>query len=816
MKRVLALALMTGVFSFPLAARAADEPATTVDPLVVVAPAPLGGGVSLSRLGETISSVGAEDIAKTGSLSVTDVLERNIPGVNVSDTQGNPFTGDVNYRGFTASALQGLPQGLAVYLNGQRLNEAFGDTMNWDLIPQAAISQIELVSSNPAFGLNALGGALALRTRDGFSWQGVEATAEGGAFGTQTGSLQGGWNNDHYSAYGVIDGGKIDGWRPNANASVARSFADFGAKFTGGEVHLVGGVSDSRLGVVGPTPVDLLADNRRAIFTFPQSSHNQARFVALNGVYDLGGGWSAQGGAHIRRFLQAHLDGNDGNFLNCGSTGPLANTLCLESDGFPSTIPAAEFQILNASGAPIPCPVSTVDADGCRNQLNPADGPRLPFGTLDRTWTTSNTNGASLQFANNNKVFGRKNSLTVGGAYDASDIHFRSNSTLAVIDPTLLVTTTNYPLPNITGAVPGLGQIIHSGPDVAYGPANLAITTKNTGLFAANTLDLTPALSLTVGGRYNSETVDLKDLTGVNPSLTGNHRFSRFNPAANLAWRTGHQTFYAGYSETNRAPTPLELGCSDPDKPCLLENSLVSDPPLKQVTSRTWEAGTRGSHDLQNLGLAWSASAFATDNSDDIVSLASNLAGRGFFANVPKTRRTGFEGQINFDTSKWNAFIGYSDVIATYQFTGTLSSPNNPQADANGDIAISPGDRMGGIPEQRFKAGLDVKITPALTVGADTQYTGSQYFIGDEGNDNPKLPGYWQVDARADYALNKKVSLFVRISNLFNTDYASYGVYFDAGGVQKIRPQPFSPDPAEESVTPGAPRAIYLGLKATF
>ncbi|MEI7932202.1 MAG: TonB-dependent receptor plug domain-containing protein, partial [Alphaproteobacteria bacterium] len=430
MKRILALALLaaSGMASV---AMAQEGETTALEDLIVVAPSPLGGGVSLSRLGETISSVGSEELAKTGSLSIGDALQQNISGVNVSDTQGNAFTGDVNYRGFTASALQGLPQGLAVYLNGQRLNEAFGDTMNWDLIPQVAIAQIDLVTSNPAFGLNAIGGALSLRTRDGFGFHGLDASAQTGAFGTQIGTLQGGWSNNTTSLYAAVDGGKIDGWRPNGGSSVARAFGDLGYKTAKSEVHVVAGVSDTRLGVVGPTPVDLLEDDRKAIFTFPQTSHNNARFAAANGKLTLDDHWSLQGGVHTRRFQQTHLDGNDGDFERCAATGPMANTLCLVRDGFPTSIPDAEFQLLTPVGAPIACPVSNVDADGCRNQISSLDGPRVPYGTLDRTATNTTTAGASLQLSNNAKLGERKNSLNVGGAYDSSDIRFNSHSTLA-------------------------------------------------------------------------------------------------------------------------------------------------------------------------------------------------------------------------------------------------------------------------------------------------------------------------------------------------------------------------------------------------
>ncbi len=815
MKRVLALGLLASVMILPAMALAQEPDTTVVDELIVVSPAPLGGGVALNRLGETISTVGGEELNQTGSASFTDALNRNISGISVTDTQGNAFTGDVNYRGFSASPLQGLPQGLAVYLGGQRLNEAFGDTMNWDLIPQAAIGRVDLVTNNPAFGLNALGGALVLRTRDGFEFQGIDATAETGAFASQIGAIQGGWSNSTNSLYGAVDGGKSDGWRPESGSSVARVFIDVGHKLENGEIHFVGGVSNTHLGVVGPTPVDLLEDDRRTIFTFPQTTHNNSQFAAINGQLKLSGDWSVQGGVHTRKFTQSHVDGNDGDFERCASTGPLANTLCLEDDGFSSTIDDEEFQILDENDNPIPCPVSNIDTNGCRNRISSVDGPRVPYGTIDRTATTTTTTGVTFQLTNDADFSGRKNSLNIGGSYDSSDIHFRSSSTLGLITPDLEVITDNYPLPNIPGTVPGLGHVIHSGPDVAYGPADLAVSTTTSGLFASDTIDITPDLSLTLGGRYNSQDVELKDLTGFSPSLNSSHTFSRFNPAINLAWRSGKQVIYGGYSETNRAPTPLELGCSDPDRPCLLENSLVADPPLKQVTSRTWEVGGRGGGDIDMLTFRWAASFFNTENDDDIVSLASTLAGRGYFANVPKTRRTGYDAQVNVGTGMWTMFVGYSHVDATYEFTGLLPSPNNPEADDDGNIEINPGDHLGGIPTNRLKIGGDATFGK-LTVGFDAQNNGSQFLVGDEGNDNDKLPSYWVAQARVDYAVTDKVSLFVRVENLFNEDFASFGTYFDEDGVAKVRPRVLPVDPEEQTLTLGAPRAIYFGLRAKY
>lgn len=805
-------------------AAAEDEAAqtTNLSEVVVTAPSPGAVGIDPSRSGTTSYVVTGQDFGRTGSLSVTEALERYLPGVNVSDTQGNALTGDVNYRGFTASPLQGTPQGLAVYLNGQRLNEPFGDTVNWDLVPQAAINGAQLVTNNPAFGLNALGGSLNLITRDGFSYRGADAQVEGGSFGSWTGAVQGGVGNDKVGAYLAVDGGHEDGWRPQSGSQVVRGYGDIGFKLPKGELHLTAGASDTRVGVVGPTPIDLVDADRSAIFTWPQTTHNQSQFLALTGSTKLGSGWSAQGGLHWRGFSQAHVDGNDGDFEQCGAA--IGAFLCLEDDAFPSPIrpPAIQFEVLDQNNNPIPCPtlVSTAtDTRGCRNRINAADGPRIPYGTIDRTWTATQTWGASLQASNETPWFDHKNTLVIGAAYDKSYIHFHSNSTLGLITPDLEVVTTYYPLPNVTAAgVPGLGSVIHAGNAVAYGPADVRVDTSNIGVYFSDTFDLTEALSITVGGRNNYQTDNLLDLTGTSPSVTGNHKFTRFNPAVNLAWRTGIGTVFGGYAETNRAPTPLELGCSDPNKPCLLENSLVADPPLNQVVSKSFEIGLRGDRPFNGGTASWTVSLFTTQNDNDIVALASALNGRGYYANVPKTNRAGGEAELRYDTKIWGAFINASTVSAEYRFNGTLASPNNPQADGNGNIDITSGDKIGGIPKVRVKFGGEVRPFERLTLGADVDYTSSQYFSGDESNDpaNEKLPSYWNANLRVDYALNSRISVFGRIANVFNNDFATFGTYFDSDGVQKVRPQPLPANADERTITPAAPRAFYLGLKAKF
>ncbi|CAN5264690.1 TonB-dependent receptor [soil metagenome] len=801
MKRALVVFLLASATA--TAAYAAEEQGQDVAELVVVSPTTGAGGVERDKLGYTVETLKGEDFREASALSVTEGLNRRFAGINVSDTQGNPFAGDISFHGFTASALQGTPQGIAVYVNGDRLNEAFGDTVNWDLIPQVAISRADIFTNNPTYGLNAIGGAIAIRMKDGFNGQGLRASGEGGSFGFRSGSIDGGIGNDRYGLYLALDGGQDDGWRQLSDSKVWRGYGDLGFKVGTGEFHLIGGQSSSTLGVVGPTPVDLLDADRTSVYTFPQTTENDAKMAALNGAFTLAEGITLQGGLHYRHFDQAHVDGNDGDFERCSgnAANPLFNTLCLDDNAFPTNLapPKASFQLRTPNGAVIACPAPGSAA--CNS---------TPYGTLDRSWTTTTTRGASIQLASKRELFGRKNAITVGAAVDDSGIHFRSNSTLAIILPSLEVNES-------VAGVPGVGQVIRATGAVGYGPADLSATNRQTGAYVTDTLDLTDRLFLTVGGRYNRSQIDTQDLTGINPDLTGNHNFTRFNPAVSLSFiASPGLTLFGGYSEANRAPTPLELGCSDPLKPCLLENSLVADPPLKQVVARSFEGGARGRLDGKDGRISWSLSAYNTKNSDDIISLASALAGRGYFTNVPGTRRSGLDAQIDYTGANWSVFAGYSYIKAIYLFDGLVASPNNPAADANGDIAIEKGDRLAGIPRRRLKFGFDVELTKSLSLGVDTARVGEQFLVGDEGNDNEKLPAYWVSNLNAAYRFGEGFSLFARVDNLFDHDYATFGTYFDPDGVSRVVPAPLPPNADEQSLTPAAPRRISVGLRVKF
>ena len=273
-------------------------------------------------------------------------------------------------------------------------------------------------------------------------------------------------------------------------------------------------------------------------------------------------------------------------------------------------------------------------------------------------------------------------------------VDFSAGSTLGFIYPSLFVGDND--------AIPGSGQIIHTLGNIGLARVQVRSTTTYYGVYATDTIDVTPALAATLGARFNGARVELEDQLGTSPELNGTHTFHRLNPNAGVAYKLSDAaTIFTGYSEANRVPTPLEFGCSNGEKPCLLEGFLVADPSLQQVVSKTFELGMRGRFNFAGGRTEWQASAFHTNVDNDIVNVASAIPGRGFFQNVPATRRQGVDIGLTYRSAQWLAYLNYNYIDATYQFTGDLPSPNNPQADESSNIHVTPGNRIPGIPRKQ-------------------------------------------------------------------------------------------------------------------
>lgn len=737
--------------------------AQTSENLVRLSPI-AGSEVPLEKVPGAVGRVSSADVARSGTANVEEALQQNVPGVIVSDLQGSSFQTDVQYRGFSASPVNGTPQGLAVYQNGVRINEVFGDTVNWDMIPTVAINDISVVSGNPVFGLNAIGGAISLTMKDGFNFHGVESDTRAGSYGRLQESLQGGVQSGNTAAYVALEGINDDGFRDFSPSRVRRMYGDVGVKNQDSEFHLNVTGASNFFGVAAPSPVELLEQDFSKTFTTPQTTKNDMAMLSANGTVALTPTLSVSGVAYLRRFRQSHVDGNISDVEPCADPG----FLCLD-----------EEPLVDGAGNPIANPF----------------GDDETIGSVDRTSVDAKSFGASLQATSKAQFLGHDNQLVVGVSADHGKVTSTSNSELGSVNLDNFVVT-------------GLG-ILPQGPEGIV-PVGLNTTTDYLGLYFSNTFDVTSALSLTTGGRFNYANLDLKDELGNNDDLTGEHTFSRFNPMTGLTYKFSPRlSFYGSYSEANRAPTPAELACSDPEKPCLLENFLVSDPDLKQVVSNSWEAGLRGKLGVPNTGdkIDWSLGLFRTLNTNDIINVASDITGRGFFQNGGDTLRQGIEAAITYRSTRLFVFANYAYTDATFRDDLLLSSPSNPQADDNGDIQVRKGDHLPAIPAHRLKLGADYMLTEAWKIGADMVFASDQFFVGDEGNDNTKLPGYAVFNLHTSYDISKNVQIYALVNNVSDNRYATYGTYFEAADVGLTDPR---------TITPAQPLSAYAGLKVRF
>ena len=292
-------------------------------------------------------------------------------------------------------------------------------------------------------------------------------------------------------------------------------------------------------------------------------------------------------------------------------------------------------------------------------------------------------------------------------------------------------------------------------------------------------------------------------------------------------------TLYGSYSEANRAPTAAELGCAEPDNPCLIESFLTDDPPLEQVVSKSFELGVRGQARPGDGQLfTWSAGLFRTLNQDDIFNVAAEETGRGYFLNAGDTLRQGVELAAAYQNRTYSVYGSYAFVDATFQDDLILPAANTPVARSTVRRrsrqvvqiptipqcqAVSDGDTLPGIPRHRFKAGFEYWVTPQWKFGSDFLAVSDQFFFGDEANNNRKLSGYTRVDLKTSYKLSDNAEAYGLIRNLFDRRYGLYGTFFDTDEAAEAFQAAGYEDPTDpRSISPVQPFAIYGGLRITF
>jgi len=734
------------------------------------------GAIDRDKVPSNVQTLSSVDFDHATTPDLLDAMARGLPGVSLGDQTGNQFQLDLNYRGFVASPVIGTPQGLAVYQNGVRIDEVFGDIVNWDFIPEKAISRMTLVPSNPVYGLNAIGGALSFEMKNGFTYHGVEGEVSGGSYGRVGTSVQAGGQVGNLSGYITADAIDDAGWRQDSPSQLRRVYADLGARGEQTEFHVTFTGASNFFGGAAATPVQLLAQNWSSIYTVPQTTQNQLAFMTASATWKPTDTWTYQANAYFRSFQQSHVDGNGTDAQNTGCPDPAL--LC-----FP-TLGGGLVNLITTTGATVP-------------NAGRLGAPAV-LGEIDRTWTSTNSFGGTLQAASSERVFGHNNNFVVGTSVDRGLVQFSTTSELGTVNANQF--------PTIVGS--GLFIDQPSG-DVA--PVGLGATTLYAGLYTTDTFDVTPRLSVTGGARFNFAQITLLDELGNDALLNGSHNYAHFNPMIGATYKiTPNVTAYGDFSEANRAPTPLELGCANPLRPCLIDNALVGDPNLQQVVTYTVEAGLRGHFDIAGGLLNWGAGAYRALNTEDIINVASPIPGHEYFQNAGNTLRQGIEAQASYKWDRWNVYANFTSVDATFRTTLTLSSPFNPFANAAGNIFVVPGDHLTGIPDFRFKLGGDYRITDPWKFGADLNVIGSQWLVGDESNRNAKMPAYWVVNLHSSYQISKNIELFALVRNLFDQHYYVYGTFFDTTSFPYLN----LTDP--RTFIPGIPFAAYVGIKGTL
>lgn len=788
----------------------------------VVAATPLvGTDLALDEIPTPVQTVTALDIEKTGSRDLADLLNRRLDGVHINENQENPFQSDLNYRGYTASPLLGTPEGISVYMDGVRQNQPFGDIVAWDLIPKIAISEVALMSgSNPLFGLNTLGGAISIQTKDGYSQPGVTLQLSGGSFGRRAGEFEyGGSSSNGFNWYVAGNLFREDGWRVDSPSEVRQAFAKLGWTHDKTFIALSFGYADNWLTGNGLQDTRTLPQHYSSVYSIPDITWNRSPSLILNLRHSPTSNLTLSGNAYFRYIRADTTNGdiNEDSFdqdLYDLSADDVAALTASGYGGFPVTG--------NASTQPYPFWLCVAQG------LQKADPSASCTGIITNTFNKQNNYGVSGQLS----WLVAHNHITAGSAWDRSSITFQQASQFGYLNPDKLTVTP------INAFADGSTSDDDGPVDTRV---NLHGRINTFSFYGTDTLTVGKALAFTLSGRYNRTSIENIDRLPVDPaeargSLNGNYVFGRFNPAVGLTYSPSRfANVYFSYSESSRAPTAIELGCADPNEPCNLPNALVSDPPLKQVVTRTFEAGVRSS---QENNLRWSAGWFRGENYNDLLFVASEQTGFGYFTNFGKTRRQGVEISVSGRVRHLTLGGNYTFLNATYESAQSVDGGSNSANDGglglDGNIAVQAGDHIPLIPRNILKAYLDYEPTSKISLDLDFVAVGRSFARGNENNlDKPDgiyylgpgfSPGYGVLNLGGHYQVTKRVQLFVQVDNVLNHRYytaAQLGpTPYDNAGNFIAQPFPGVDDDFPIRTTtfyaPGAPIGAWGGIRIKF
>jgi outer membrane receptor protein involved in Fe transport len=804
-------AIVALALAFSASIGAAEKMTTGTINVFSVTPLP-SIGLPLNIIPANIQMATPKAINAQAGVSLADYMNNNMQSVSTTEMGGNPWQPEITFRGFSASPLLGMPQGISTYIDGVRVNEPFGDVTLWDKIPNFAIGGMQLIpGSNPLYGLNTLGGAIAMQTKSGRDARGASTEFEAGS-----------WNRQRYLAqYGGVskDGSvdyfighqttKEDGWRQFSPSRLNQTFGKVGWQSEKSKLDLSYIGTDNNLIGNGFTPEFLLSGDRDQIHTSPDWTNNYYKHLALNGSHWVNNDVMISGNAYYRKSNRHTRNGDlyEGGWEDAN--------LFLGTNYQENTTDVDDVELLGS--------------------------------VMNRTKTKQDNLGFTLQAAFNQDLMGKKNQFIAGVGYDYSKIRFNQSRLVNLWEDSELVVSPN-------GVVsPGdddLGDLGFGSSNSEIFTANRAFSNGGSGLraedptthlkskqqtysiFATNTLSLDQNWHINAGMRYNYTKVNNRDQ--INPTDTGNGTltadaiYARLNPTIGLTFTPNDKSaIFGSYSESSRAPTAIELGCSNPERPCLLPAAMADDPPLKQVIAKTYDFGARG---YLTDSIKWNYSVYHTINHRDIQFVRAEQLNHGYFFNVGRTKRRGLDlglsGQL--DQFRWNA--SYSFIRATYDSDLDLLSPANSSSDVDGVISVRKGDYLASIPKHQLKLRTQYQVTPDWSVGANLIGYTKQYIWGNENNSHHanstlcgdgggaacgegRVKGYTVVNLDTQYNIGKGWSAFAKAINIFDQDYNVSGrlaeTMFDATGA-------YGSETNVRGLLPGAPRAGWIGFRYEF
>ncbi|WP_404479892.1 TonB-dependent receptor [Novosphingobium sp. BL-52-GroH] len=727
-------------------------------PIIVTAP---GGGIDLDEA----RTVDPKALDAAGKRDLARALERTVSGLTLAESTGNPWQAAITWRGFSASALQGAEQGLAVYLDGVRFNQPFGDVVLLDVVPEAALAGAQINEANPVLGRNALAGALLLHTHDGTSLPGLRAQADLDTVASVGGSVSVGIGDKADNALIVAEARHDEGWRVASPSRLGRLFAKavHGAGTWGIEVQAL--AADTDLTGNGVAPVELLDADWNAVFTTPDVTHTRFARVVVAPWIAAGDTGRIELRTHWQTLTRRSANGDLADFGACEDA---PGVLCLGDDG--------EFEEpLLANGAPVIVDPAVDD-----------------YAVFNRGRERTRSGGAMLQWLGKRETDKGTRRLALGGSWERARTRFVATSELGQLEK--------------DRSVDGLGLLITSQ-DGGITPVDVVTRMSDLALFVSAQVPLTRALRVEAGARWSRNTVRLDDRLG--DALDGSHRFSRLNLSIEFDYALADQVHAtAGFAMTSRNPTPAELSCADPDAPCTLANFFIADPALKAVTARNWHAGISG----EEGALTWRINGWRSNTRNDIRMIASEVRGRAYFANLGAGRRQGVEASADWKRNGWRLSVNYAFTDARFRNGFTVSSPSNPEADEGGLIDVERGDRLPGVPRHALNLYAG-RAGPGWELGLGMRARSGQWLVGDEGNDNPPSPTYAVLDMMGRVEVAPGIELAAELRNVLDRHYATMGTFSEIDEID-LAEAPGADNP--RAYAPGVPRRLTVSVRARF